>query len=265
MDESAEQDYNMIINNNNSMKKTKFIIPVLVILAATAISIVAITMALKSNNQDRFSVVGSGTVYAKADIANIQVGLKTKTHKTAAEATKESTEKMNKISAELTKLGVEDKDVKTANYTLSPVYNWTNNKGQELVGYEVTQTLTLKIRDLAKIGDIIAKTTEQGANQVGNISFTIDDEFALKNQAREIAISKAKEKAELIAKQSGMKLGEVKSVYENSDPIAYPTAYSNAKIMLESASDQAAGLSAPEIQSGQNEIRVEVTLVYEIK
>lgn len=246
------------------MKKTKIIIPALIILAATAISITAIVMALKSNNQDRFSVVGSGTIYAKADIANIQIGLKTTTKKTAAEATSESTEKMNNINKELTKLGIDEKDIKTSNYTLSPVYNWTNSKGQELIGYEVTQTLTLKIRDLSKIGDIIAKTTEQGANQVGNISFTIDDEFALKNQAREIAISKAKEKAELIAKQSGMKLGAIKSVYENSDPIISPVAYSNAKMMLESA-DQAAGLSAPDIQSGQNEVKVEVTLTYEVK
>jgi hypothetical protein len=219
-------------------------------------------MALKNNNQDRFSVVGSGTVYAKADIANIEVGLKTSTKKTAAEATAESTDKMNKITAELTKLGIADKDMQTSNYTLSPVYNYTNAKGQELVGYEVTQTLTLKIRDLSKIGDIIAKTTEQGANQVGNISFTIDDEFALKNQARELAISKAKEKATLIAAQSGMKLGEVKSVIENTDPVVSPIMYTNAKVMSDSVGG---GLASTNIQTGQNEIKVDVTLVYEVK
>ena len=244
------------------MKKVKLLIPVLIILAATAISITAIVMSLKTNNQDRFSVVGSGTVYAKADIANIEVGLKTATKKTAAEATTESTDKMNKITAELTKLNIADKDIKTSNYTLSPVYNWTNTKGQELVGYEVTQTLSLKIRDLSKIGDVIAKTTEQGANQVGNISFTIDDEFALKNQARELAISKAKEKAILIANQSGMKLGEVKSVIENADPIISPIMYTNAK--LDSSAGSAA-VSIPNIQTGQNEIKVDVTLIYEVK
>jgi len=244
------------------MKKVKLLIPVLIILAATAISITAIVMSLKTNNQDRFSVVGSGTVYAKADIANIEVGLKTATKKTAAEATTESTDKMNKITAELTKLNIADKDIKTSNYTLSPVYNWTNTKGQELVGYEVTQTLSLKIRDLSKIGDVIAKTTEQGANQVGNISFTIDDEFALKNQARELAISKAKEKAILIANQSGMKLGEVKSVYENTDPVISPVMYTNAKLDMAAGSTQAV---TPNIQTGQNEIKVDVTLVYEVK
>jgi len=244
------------------MKKSKFVLGLLLILATTAVSIVSVVMALKNNNQDRFSVVGSGTVYAKADIANIEVGLNTGTKKTAAEATVESTNKMNAITTELTKLGVADKDMQTSNYTLSPVYNYTNTKGQELTGYEVTQTLTLKIRDLTKIGDIITKTTEQGANQVGNISFTIDDEFALKNQARELAISKAKEKATLIAAQSGMKLGAVKSVIENADPVVSPIMYTNAKLDMTAGSAQTV---TPNIQTGQNEIKVDVTLVYEVK
>jgi len=243
------------------MKKSKFVLGLLLILATTAVSIVSVVMALKNNNQDRFSVVGSGTVYAKADIANIEVGLNTGTKKTAAEATVESTNKMNAITTELTKLGVADKDMQTSNYTLSPVYNYTNTKGQELTGYEVTQTLTLKIRDLTKIGDIITKTTEQGANQVGNISFTIDDEFALKNQARELAISKAKEKATLIAAQSGMKLGAVKSVIENADPVVSPIMYTNAKLDMTAGSAQTV---TPNIQTGQNEIKVDVTLVYEV-
>lgn len=244
------------------MNKTKFFIAALLILSTAAIAIVSIVMTLKNNTQDRFSITGSGTVYAKADIANIEVGLKTNTKKTAASATQESTDKMNKVTAELTKLGIEDKDIKTSNYNLAPVYNWTNAKGQELVGYEVTQTLTLKIRDLDKIGDIIAKTTEQGANQVGNISFTIDDEFALKNQARELAITKAKEKAQMVADQSGMKLGKVKSVIENDAPMISPIMYSNAKMMNESLSMDT---SSPNIQSGQNEVKVDVTLIYEVK
>ncbi|MEI6835800.1 MAG: SIMPL domain-containing protein [Candidatus Falkowbacteria bacterium] len=245
------------------MKKSQLALAILIILAVTAIVIYALFTVKQNNSQDRFSVVGSGTVYAKADIANIEVGLKTDTKKTAAEATTESNDKMNKIVNELKKLNIEDKDIKTSNYSLNPVYNWTNVKGQELVGYEVTQTLTLKIRDLNRIGDVIAKTTEQGANQIGNINFTIDDEFALKNQARELAIAKAQEKAMLIAKQSGMKLGEVKSVYENAEPVVSPIMYSNAK--MDASVGGAISVSTPDIQSGQNEIKVDVTLVYEVK
>ncbi len=245
------------------MKKAHVFLATLIIVAVAAIVITALWKAKESNQQDRFSITGTGTVYAKADIANLQVGLRTGTKATPALATSESTKKMNDVVAVLKDLGVEEKDIKTTGYSLNPVYNYTNQRGQELVGYEVTQNLTLKIRDLAKIGDIIAKTTEKGANQIGGINFTIDDEFALKNQARELAIEKAKEKAELIAKQSGMKLGEVKSVYESQEPTPVTYAYTNAK--LDMAVSSGGGIASPEIQSGQNEIKVDVTLVYEVK
>jgi hypothetical protein len=231
----------------------------------TAIVIVALVTTNKVNNQDRFSVVGSGTVYAKADIANIQVGFKSGIKKTAAEATTESTSKMNNIIAALKKLSIDDKDIKTSDYNLSPSYNWTNEKGQELIGYEVSQNLTLKIRDLNKIGDVIARTTEQGANQIGSVSFTIDDEFELRNQARELAISKAKEKATLIAQQSGMKLGDIKGVYESADTLPRAVTYSNAKMDSSAMGLGGSELATPSVQAGQNEIRVEATLVYEVK
>ena len=246
------------------MKKSHVFLISLGILAIAAVAMTAVVMANKVRNEDRFTVSASGTVYAKADIANIQVGLRTKTRKTPAEATTESTDKMNDIIAELKNLGIEEKDIKTFNYSLNPVYNYTNARGQELVGYEVSQTVAVKIRDLSKVGDVIAKTTEKGANQIGNISFTIDDEYELKNQARELAIEKAKEKARLIAEQAGMKLGEIKNIYEISNDfpeVAY-NSYSNAKLMID---QEAGGIISPTIQTGQNEIKVEVTVVYEVK
>lgn len=246
------------------MKKIYVFLSTLVILAVAAIVIIALVGANRLDNQDRFSVTGSGVVYAKADIANLEVGLRTGAKKTAAEATTDSTNKMNEIIGELAKLGIEDKDVKTSNYNLSPVYNYTNDRGQELVGYEVTQNVNLKIRDLSKIGEVISKTTEKGANQIGNINFTIDDEYDLKNQARELAIEKAKEKADLIASQSGMKLGDIKGVYENSNEYPPIMSYSNIKMQSAGMGDKEL-LAAPTIQSGQNEVRVEVTLTYEIK
>lgn len=245
------------------MHKTKNLISILVILAVTAIVIVALITANNVQDNDRFSVKGSGVVYAKADIANITIGLNTGVKLTAVEATKESTTKMDSIIKELKGLNIDEKDIKTTNYRLNPSYNWTQKDGQVLKGYEVTQNVVVKIRDLDKIGDVIAKTTEQGANQIGSIAFTIDDEYELKNKARELAIEKAKEKAETMAKQTGMKLGDVKSVYENEASVNAPYAYANAK--MEAVSYGGGALESPTIETGQNEIRVEVTLVYEVK
>lgn len=245
------------------MQKIQALIISFLILVVGIVLVVALIMAGEKKEQDRFSVSGSGTVYAKADIANINVGLKTETKKTASEATKEATLKMNSIIDELKSLKIEEKDIKTSDYNLNPVYNWTQDKGQELVGYEVTQNLGLKIRDSNIIGDVIAKTTAQGANQIGNISFTIDDEFELKNQARELAIEKAKEKAKKIAKQSGMKLGAIKNVSENVSPEMQPR-YSNVAMDAKGMGGDEQ-LSAPTIQTGQNEIKVEVTVTYEVR
>ena len=244
------------------MKKSQLFLATLGLLAVTAIVIVSLVTTNKVNSQDRFSVTGSGTVYAKADIANIVIGFKSGVKKTAAEATAENTKKMNNIIEALKKLGIEEKDIQTTEYTLSPVYNWTNERGQELIGYEVSQNLTVKVRDLNKIGEVIARTTEQGANQIGSVNFTIDDEFELRNQARALAIKKAQEKAQLIAEQSGMKLGKIKGFSEGSNN-STPILYSNAKMIVTQA--EGADLSEPLIPSGQNEIKVDVTLVYEVK
>jgi uncharacterized protein YggE len=245
------------------MQKNQIILSLAAILVVAGIAATAIVMNNRSNNQDRFTVNGIGVIYAKADIANITVGLKTEIKKTAAEATVESTDKMNKIVVALQELGVEDKDIKTTDYSLRPVYDWTENQGQVLKGYEVSQNVSVKVHNLSQIGAVITKTTEQGANQIGNVNFTIDDEYELKNQARELAISKAKEKAGMIADQAGMKLGEVKGVYEISNDYQPVTMYTNAKMEYES--DNGGGIIAPNIQSGQNEIRVEISLTYEVK
>lgn len=246
------------------MKKSYLFLATLIILAITAVLICAFKFTSQQKNEDRFSVSGSGIIYAKADIANIQLGFKTATKKTAAEATVEGSTKISDIIKVIKSLGVDEKDIQTSNYSLNPVYNYTNIKGQQLIGYEVYQNLSIKVRDLTKIGDIIARGTEKGANQIGGINFTIDDEFALRNQARELAINKAKEKAALIAEQSGMKLGQVKNVSENASEAGIIPMYANAKMEFAAGAD-ANQIASPEIATGQNEVKVTVTLTYEVK
>ncbi len=247
------------------MKKSHVFLITLGILAIAGVAVTSLVMTNKRNNEDRFSVNGSGTVYAKADIANISVGLRTEVKPTAAEATKENTEKMNQILNVLKDLGIESKDIKTSSYSLNPSYTWTEKDGQKLRGYEVYQSVDIKVRDLDKIGDIISKTTEKGANQVGSINFTIDDEFELRNEARSLAIEKAKEKAALIAEQTGMKLGEIKGMYESVVAPVMAYDYSNVRKEMLMADQSAGAVSAPSIEAGQNEVKVEVTLIYEIK
>jgi hypothetical protein len=238
------------------------IMHVLAILCITAIVIVGFVMLKKDNNMpNQFNVSGLGKVFAKPDIANLTIGVKTEVKATAAEAVKENTKKMNDIIGVLKDIGIEEKDIKTVNYSLNPSYDYSSSK-QRLIGYEVSQNVNIKIRDLDKIGETISKTTEKGANQIGNIDFTIDDENELKAEARDLAIEKAQAKAKDISKKTGMKLGKIINVYENQY-YAPQTNYLSKDMAY--GIGGGAGIPAPEIQVGQNEVMVEVNVVWEVK
>ena len=260
MDENGAFGYNLSNYKIKNMKKISALILGLAILTLGAVAIVSLVNRDKTD--DYFTVSAEETIYAPADIANLEVGVRSGVKPSPQAAATESNDKTNNIIAELGKLGVEQKDIKTTNYRLSPEYNWTQDHGQELIGYEVSQTLTIKVRDLEKIGTIISQTTEKGANQIGNISFTIDDDESLKSQARAAAITKAQNKAREIAVQSGLKLGDLVNVVEGgyTPPVAPNFGIlDSAKVMNE------ASVSAPNIQTGENEVRVSVTLTYKVK
>lgn len=211
--------------------------------------------------QDQFSVDGIGRVFAPPNIAEITLGVRTEKAQTAQAATKDNVEKMNRVIEAIKKAGVEAKDIKTIDYQLYADYNYnTPDRVRELTGWNLSQSVRVKIRNLDSIGDVIAKATAAGANQADSVSFTIDDEDALKKQARAEAIEKAKAKAEELSKAAGIKLGKVINVYEN---------YNQPPITLDYYKGEGMGgggeISAPAIQPGQNEIVVNVTLVYKVK
>ncbi|MCX6785315.1 MAG: SIMPL domain-containing protein [Candidatus Komeilibacteria bacterium] len=248
--------------------KMKHLIILLAILGFIAMGIVSV-LRERIVNQDQYQVSfsASGRAFAKPDIAQIQLAVKTDRQKDAVTAVKSNTDKMNAVIAKIKSLGVEEKDIKTTSYNLSPEYDYTVNVGRGvLAGYSIYQEVTLKIRDLDKVGKIIEQATSAGANQIGNISFTIDDLDAIKKQAREEAVAKAKVKAEEMAKLTGIHLGKLINVYENSGSV--PVAdygYANKSMALGMGGGAEVAMPAPEIQTGQNEINLEVTLVYEVR
>lgn len=210
---------------------------------------------VKNAPQATITASGEGKIYAKPDIGEINVGV-TNEAKTVAEAQTQSTNAINKIVAFLKSAGVEEKDIKTTNYNINPVYDYAKGK-QVLRGYQVSQNLGVKIRNLEKSGDILAGATENGANIVGGINFTIDNPDSLKEQARSQAIAQAKDKAAKLAVQLGISLGKLINYSESGTqpPIFY------AKSMAEGIG----GAPSPEIPTGENEIIVDVSITYEIR
>jgi hypothetical protein len=215
---------------------------------------------LGQNYKNQITVTGEGKVYAKPDVAVVNLGVST-TGTTTADVITRNTQKMNAVLKAVKDSGVEDKDVQTTTYSLSPLYNYTEAAGRVFQGYTLEQDVQVKIRDFTKVGDILQKATAAGANLTGNLQFTIDDPEQFKTEARAKAIAQAKLNAQNLVKDSGITLGKLINVYEN---YVYPVSYSsNAKLGM--GGGVAESSPSPVIQPGQTEVDVTINLTYEVR
>jgi len=209
--------------------------------------------------QNIISISGEGKVTAVANIGKVQIGLTTD-GATVAKAQEENTAKMNEIIKGVKAQGVADKDVKTAYYYINPKYDWSKNTTGVIVGYTVSQAIDVKIRNTEKVSEILKVAAEKGSNNIGSLSFEIDEPEKLQAEARIKAIENAKEKADALANQLGVKLGRIISFSENTGS-SYPPSYYDYGM---GGTGAAAEKAAPSIQTGENEINMTVSISYEI-
>lgn len=204
------------------------------------------------------SFSGEGKVLAKPDVAIVDFSIVTEaaTSKAAQDA---NSEKSNKVADFLKKQKIEDKDVKTITYNIYPKYSYPRNEAPKIEGYRVEQAIRTKVRDLGSVSSVLDGVVAAGANQIGNLSFEIDEPEKLKEQARELAINDAKNKADTLKNQLGIKLSRIINFSEGV--IGYPVP------MYESAMlGKGGGIGGgPSVPSGENEITVDVTITYQIK
>ncbi len=211
----------------------------------------------KADKMERTIVVsGYGKVNGNNDIAVTTIGY-SNTDKDVAKAQIDNKKVMDQIMSDLKVLSVSDKDLQS-NYTIYPDYNYTQQKGQELIGYKVSNQLTIKIRDLSKIPQILGLAGKYGATEVNGLNFTIDDPDNLKMDARAKALSDAKIKAQYLSEKLGVNLGSVVSFneYEGSND-TYP--------MKSMSLGTAEGGGGPEsVSSGSKDVVMNVSVTYEI-
>ena len=217
-----------------------------------------------------FSVSGEGKVVTVPDVAQFSFGLLTQGGRDIANLQKDNTTKINKIIDFIKSSGVDAKDIETLSYNLEPRYqNYSCPSDgfesmpcppSEIIGYSVSQSVSIKIRDFSKIGSILSGVVKNGANNVSQLSFTIDDPESAESEAREKAVAQAKKKAMSIARAGGFGLGRLLSINENN--FGVPRYY-----MTEAAMDMKAGgvFPTPSIEPGSQEVKINVNLVYEIK
>lgn len=205
---------------------------------------------------DAFQVTGEGKVSAPPDIAMVTVGIQAN-GTTVKAAQDQINATINKISAAIKELGIEAKDIQTQNYNINPDYDFTSGT-QRIRGYTANTNLSIKVRQIDNANSVIDAATANGANQVGGISFDIDDKTKLENEAREKAVVDAKSKAENAAKIAGFRLGRIVNYSENFGgfPDPFPL-----RTTMQEVTDSASTL----IEPGSSEITVNVTLSFEIQ
>ena len=220
-----------------------------------ACSPTAAPAAAETQDERSMSVSGTGRVTVVPDIATINIGVRTEAD-AVTEALDGNTAQANEISQALQELGVAEEDIQTSNFNVYPSDRYNPMTGQVEGRYFVVEnTVNVTVRELSSLGEVLTAVVDAGANNIYGISFNVDDREAAVAEARKLAIEDAKTKAQSIAEEAGVELGEILniSVYSGSTPTIYYDAKGGA--YSESAVPIAAGTLA---------ITMEASLTYSI-
>lgn len=208
----------------------------------------------------RIIVAGEGEATLKPDMALLSLSVMREAA-TARDAMTANNEAMAQVIAAMKEAGVAERDLQTSGIQINPRYNYTNkpdgSQEAQLVAYQVTNTISVRVRELAKTGDLIDKAVTLGVNQGGNITFTNEDSAPATTEARKKAVADAMEKAKTLAEAAGVTLGRVIEMSEMN--------YTQPPMPIEAkAFARDAGAAAP-IEAGENAYRVQVNMTFELK
>ena len=217
-----------------------------------------------------FNVSAEGSVVTVPDVAEFSFSVISEGDNDLAALQKETTNKNNAIISFLKDKEIDEKDIKTSSYTISPRYErcYAHQMPSgvcpppKIVGYTVSQNTYVKIRNFDVVGEALAGVVTNGANSVGQLQFKIDDESIAQAEAREKAIEKAQEKASQIAKATGFNVGRLLGINEG---FSYQTQRYESKISYAMDDGMMAESFAPTVSAGSQEVKITVTLTYEIK
>ncbi len=225
-----------------------------------------IVVAFAACNWSR-SLVPSRTIMVSADgKAVIKPDLATITFSVVSEGAsataiqEENTRKMNEAAAIVKGFGVDPKDIQTSSYNLSPKYSYDQKTGRSSIdGYQITQSVTVKVRNLDNAGKIVGALPASGVNQISGPSFSVESVDSYLSSARAEAFMKARAKAEALARAAGVSIGRVVTFSENSGG-GYPRP-------MYMKADMAMGgeASSPAFEPGTDEAQVSVNVTFEIR
>jgi hypothetical protein len=222
-----------------------------VLLATFVIAAAALPAQAAEKVDKLITVTGEATVSAAPDAASIRVGISSQ-GKTARAASDANARDMTVVIAAIKESGVADKDIQTTSLSLQPQYDSNKAAAARLVGFQANNQITVKIRDIAKLPNILDRAISAGANEMSGIELVISEQAKLLDKARAEAIADARRKAELYANAAGMKVGRVMAISEEGSA---PPLRTFQPMMR-------AGAAA--IAPGEQTLRAIVTVSYEL-
>jgi len=220
-------------------------------------------------NPATIAVAGIGEVTAKPDIAQFSFSV----HAEGAEAKAaqdQSATAINAITKYLKEQGIDEKDIKTENYNLNPKYKYIQKPcvfgavcppGEQTPdGFEVTQTISVKVRKIDTAGTVLSQVGTLGATDISGLNFIVDDSEKVRTDARNLAITDAKAKAEKLAASLGVHLVRIMSFNENGG--GYPMYTASPMADMRAGAKE---MTVPSIPTGENKTTSNVTITYEIR
>lgn len=231
------------------------------------------TIGRDANLTSTISVSGEGEVSAVPDIATFTFTVSEKKIEIST-AQDVVSEKVSKILDSLEDLDIDDKDIKTLNYNVYPRYEYVSEtivcvtfpcpqppRRRILTGYEVSETISVKLRDIDKAGDVLNMLGDSGVTNLNGPNFEIEDIEDLEREARKKAIDQAKKKAKELAKDLGVKLSRVVNFSENGVDYGFRVGIEALPLGIGGDNIKA----VPEIPTGENKVFSRVNIVYEIR
>ena len=239
-------------------RAARVLLPSGVLLAAAVFAAASAAQAqeAKPAPEARIIVAGDGSISVAPDYARIRSGV-TSRAKTAKEAADANAKAMAAIMAALTGAGIETKDIQTSRFSVLPVYAApAPNTEQRLTGFAVSNQVSVTIRQIDKVGDVLDKLITAGATDAGSVEFLHSDTTKTLDRAREAAMADARRKAEVYARAGGLSLGGVAWVTEDASFAPMP------KVAMPRAALAPGG--PPPISAGEDTLAVHITVGYDI-
>ena len=204
-----------------------------------------------------FNLSAYGETRVAPDMASINLGVMTE-GKTAGEALAANATRMNAVMATLKKAGIAERDIQTSNLNLNPQYRYVQNEAPVLIGYQVSNQVTITVHDLKRLGAAVDASVSAGANQVHGISFGLDDPSAAENAAREAAVKALAAKAELYARATGYRIARLVTLSEGGGYSAPPPMPMPMMMRAQAKEDSTS------VAGGELKVRIDITGLYEV-